>query len=573
MNQLLNNLKKIKINNLFKKTKKNIDFEKDLNENEKHIIGYLKQVLQYHNRNDIELRVAGGWVRDKLLNYKNNKLDLDFAINNTTGVEFVEMIQKYRTEKELKTVYSEYTIKMNPEKSKHLETVSITIDDFTIEFNALRSDFYDENSRIPQIQVGTLLSDSLRRDLTINALFYNINTLMVEDHSGYGLADLENGIIRTPLEPFNTLTEDPLRAFRILRFATKFNFKIEPLLYQHIKTINNNIIKKVSKERIYTEFFLMMSVREYSEQYFSYLLDTGIINSIFIVNDYIPSSATLEQSVEIWKDSLEFIKTSNNLFPNTKEIENLDFYITLIFYPLYKNCKLKKTEIISVLKEFKSPSKLIKQMERSFEVSELFSILILKYINQLKDSSNSNRDQKSLKEFLKEEEQENEIYELIFSIKKYPDWRLSLYLSLVDLKYRINNNKIIIDGLAVSNNSNNNIKLINLLEESLEINSNINDETNIAIKKLINNSNVNGWLNSVLDSFNELFESHCIPLSQVPFLMDGRELMDLFPSIKEKQAKDSRFLNQLIKTTYFYQLKNNIKTKQELINYLNKDFL
>jgi tRNA nucleotidyltransferase (CCA-adding enzyme) len=82
---------------------------------------------------------------------------------------------------------------------------------------------------------GTAEEDSLRRDLTINALFYNINTGEVEDFTNRGIQDLKSGIIRTPLDPEQTFKDDPLRVLRVFRFAARYNFECENEMVEAIK--------------------------------------------------------------------------------------------------------------------------------------------------------------------------------------------------------------------------------------------------------------------------------------------------------------------------------------------------
>lgn len=79
------------------------------------------------------------------------------------------------------------------------------------------------------------MEDALRRDITINALFYNIHTHQVEDFTGKGLSDLENGIVRTPLQPVQTFLDDPLRILRVIRFASRFNYKILDGIWEAFK--------------------------------------------------------------------------------------------------------------------------------------------------------------------------------------------------------------------------------------------------------------------------------------------------------------------------------------------------
>jgi tRNA nucleotidyltransferase (CCA-adding enzyme) len=102
---------------------------------------------------------------------------------------------------------SVWVIPANPDQSKHLETATLKVHGLPIDFVHLRNEQYSHDSRIPAIEVGTPLEDAERRDFTINALFYNLHTRQIEDLTGKGLKDLENGIIRTPLEPHTTFLD------------------------------------------------------------------------------------------------------------------------------------------------------------------------------------------------------------------------------------------------------------------------------------------------------------------------------------------------------------------------------
>ena len=82
----------------------------------------------------------------------------------------------------------------------------------------LRKEEYDDSSRIPSISIGTPLEDAYRRDLTINSLFYNVNTGTVEDFTMRGVSDLHDRLVRTPLPAIETFREDPLRLLRAVRF-------------------------------------------------------------------------------------------------------------------------------------------------------------------------------------------------------------------------------------------------------------------------------------------------------------------------------------------------------------------
>ncbi len=197
------------------------------------------------------LRVAGGWVRDKLLGRSNK--DIDIAIDNMSGAEFAQAANDFlRAQGE--DTKSVGVIKSNPEQSKHLETATTFMYGLPIDFVNLRTETYAD-SRIPEMKMGTPEEDALRRDLTINSLFYNINTGKIEDFTGKGIEDLKNGIIRTPLEPLQTFTDDPLRALRAIRFASRYGFKLDPALIEAAKSpeVKEALRNKISRERIAEE--------------------------------------------------------------------------------------------------------------------------------------------------------------------------------------------------------------------------------------------------------------------------------------------------------------------------------
>ena len=182
------------------------------------------------------LRFAGGWVRDKLLGKSSD--DIDVAIDNLSGYDFGLLLKHFVTLPRAvakegvnnggKSVLGALAkIEANPEKSKHLETATVKIFGLQIDLVNLRKETYVANSRNPtKLEFGTAEEDALRRDATINALFYNIHTLEVEDFTGRGLEDMERRIIKTPLPPLQTFKDDPLRVLRHIRFASRLGFSI-----------------------------------------------------------------------------------------------------------------------------------------------------------------------------------------------------------------------------------------------------------------------------------------------------------------------------------------------------------
>ena len=203
------------------------------------------------------LRAAGGWVRDKLLG--NESHDIDIALDNVPGDEFAKFL--YERESQYGGISSIGVVKENPDQSKHIRTATFRFFGFDIDMNNLRSETYAENSRIPEVTFAKHPSeDALRRDFTINALYYNLMTKEVEDFTGSGLADLEEGIIRTPLPAAKTFVDDPLRVLRAIRFATRFGFNLHGDIVDAFakEEVQSGLINKVSRERIGIEVTKMM---------------------------------------------------------------------------------------------------------------------------------------------------------------------------------------------------------------------------------------------------------------------------------------------------------------------------
>jgi len=222
-----------------------------LDKTEQEIINILKQVscdLQLNTT----LRVAGGWVRDKLLG-KESK-DLDIVLDNMSGEAFATKVLQWMSSKRMET-RGIGVIQANPEQSKHLETATTFIGELPIDFAGLRTESYGSDSRIPTTEIGTPTEDALRRDFTINALFYNINENKVEDFTGRGLDDLQKGVLHTPLDPDKTFLDDPLRILRGIRFACRFGFDFPELgIVKENPVLLDALQNKVSRERVGKEF-------------------------------------------------------------------------------------------------------------------------------------------------------------------------------------------------------------------------------------------------------------------------------------------------------------------------------
>lgn len=209
----------------------------------------------------IEIRIAGGWVRDKIL--KQDSHDIDVALNCMSGHAFATLVQSY-----LQTLQSDdanmvpssthkiAVISANPEQSKHLETATMKIHGMDIDFVNLRSEeMYQADSRIPTITqpFGTPTEDAFRRDFTINSLFYNIQTGKIEDWTGRGIQDLlYHPQLVTPLNAHITFLDDPLRLLRAIRFSVRYHLPLHPEIVEAARStpVHEALHLKVSRERV-----------------------------------------------------------------------------------------------------------------------------------------------------------------------------------------------------------------------------------------------------------------------------------------------------------------------------------
>jgi uncharacterized domain HDIG len=181
--------------------------------------------------------VIGGYVRDCFLNRPCK--DIDIVVEGS-GIALAELVAQ--------KVGSKLSV------FKNFGTAMLKYNGLEIEFVGARKESYRRESRKPIVEDGTLEEDQLRRDFTINALAFS---LQEEDYGNLidpfnGVKDLQAGLIRTPLDPDTTYSDDPLRMIRAIRFATQLNFTIVPESLESIKR-NKDRLKILSKERISEE--------------------------------------------------------------------------------------------------------------------------------------------------------------------------------------------------------------------------------------------------------------------------------------------------------------------------------
>ncbi|RZV65871.1 MAG: HD domain-containing protein [Flavobacteriaceae bacterium] len=202
--------------------------------------GFFKVISASAKELGVDSYVIGGFVRDHILNRGTHK-DVDIVAVGS-GIDLANHVAK--------------NLPGNPKVQifKTYGTAMLMHGDVELEFVGARKESYSKDSRNPVVENGTLEDDQNRRDFTINALALDLN----ESRFGKlldpfnGVEDLENKVIRTPLDPNITYTDDPLRMLRAIRFATQLGFTIEERSIKAI-TKNNDRIKIISKERIVTE--------------------------------------------------------------------------------------------------------------------------------------------------------------------------------------------------------------------------------------------------------------------------------------------------------------------------------
>lgn len=322
----------------------------ELTETEEKIFHRLLGTLRHFNL-QTQLRVAGGWVRDKLLG--KDCYDIDIALDNMLGSEFVDKVREY-----LLTVGEEAqgvaVIPCNPDQSKHLETARMRIFDIWIDFVNLRCEEYSENSRIPTKQkFGTAEEDAYRRDLTINSLFYNINLSIVEDFTKRGISDLKFGKIVTPLPAKATFMDDPLRVLRAIRFCARFEFTLDDELKEAAacEEVKAALAAKISRERIGVEIDLMIAGNQ-PVKAMSYICDLTLFWTVFTL----PSNTEPEISEVCNRLCIACLDATWNLIQHIKcftfngEQKRLSMYASL-FLPFrkftFKDKKSKKIPVVN----------------------------------------------------------------------------------------------------------------------------------------------------------------------------------------------------------------------------------
>ncbi len=215
--------------------------------------------------------VIGGYVRDCFLG--RDCKDIDIVVEGS-GIALAEQVGE--------------KIKSKVSVFKNFGTAMLRYKGLEIEFVGARKESYNRNSRKPIVEDGTLEEDQLRRDFTINAMAFS---LQKEDFGALvdpfnGIQDLNNGIIRTPLDPDTTYSDDPLRMIRAIRFATQLNFKIVEESIESMKRMRGRM-SILSKERISDELAKILKAPKPSIGFYL-LQQTGLLK------EFLPQISLME---------------------------------------------------------------------------------------------------------------------------------------------------------------------------------------------------------------------------------------------------------------------------------------
>lgn len=259
---------------------------------------------------DVDCYVIGGYVRDFLLK-RNFKKDIDIVAVGS-GIELAKEVANLLPNKPKVQVFKNYGTAM-------LRYENAPDDFIDVEFVGARKESYQWESRKPHVETGTLEDDQNRRDFTINALALSLNKNnfgeLVDPFNG--IEDLENKVIRTPLDPDITYSDDPLRMMRAIRFATQLGFDIEGKSLNAI-TRNKERISIISGERIVDELnkILMADVPSVG---FKLLYETGLLDII------LPELTALQGVEEVegqtHKDNFyHTLEVVDNIAPNTDDV-------------------------------------------------------------------------------------------------------------------------------------------------------------------------------------------------------------------------------------------------------------
>ena len=211
------------------------------------ILDYFRRISE-GTKWDGHLYAVGGCVRDEILGAPIH--DVDIAVDLPDGgVKFAMWLFRHKYLVEMPVLFRKFgTAKLRLRKfpEEEIEVVQTRAEKYT-----------DKTSRCPEVVNGTIEEDCFRRDFTVNTLYRSIKTGEILDMTGRGVHDIHEGVIRTPLDPYETFDDDPVRILRCLRFAARFGWKIDDATMEALKASVDRLAI-VSRERWSAEFRKML---------------------------------------------------------------------------------------------------------------------------------------------------------------------------------------------------------------------------------------------------------------------------------------------------------------------------
>lgn len=258
------------------------------------------EVANIADKEDFEVYVVGGFVRDYFLN--RPRTDFDFTVVGD-ALEFAQKVAKH--------------FKVKPVIFERFRTAMVPLKDGTqLEFVGTRKEEYLPNSRKPIVSVGTLYDDIARRDFTINTLAASLqkNELGKIIDFFNGIEDLNKKIIRTPLDPEITFSDDPLRMMRAARFASQLNYQIHPDTFLAMKKMSERL-KIISQERITNEFFKILESNQPS-------IGINILSEAGLLAQFFPEFEQLK-GVDIRSENDKIYAHKDVFYHTLKVVDNI----------------------------------------------------------------------------------------------------------------------------------------------------------------------------------------------------------------------------------------------------------
>lgn len=276
-----------------------------INLNQNKNLKLFKTISEVAAENNQSVYIVGGYVRDLLMK-REASTDIDF-VTEQSGIELAQNVGMKIDPKMKVSVFKTYG------------TAMIRYKDLELEFVGARKESYTEDSRKPEVEGGTIEDDQKRRDFTINAMAISLN----KDNFGElidpfdGIDDLQKQILRTPLEPAQTYSDDPLRMMRAVRFASTLNFTIEENSLDAIRHEAGRI-KIVSMERIMVEFNKIMLSKKPSVG-LKLMEETGLMK--LVIPELIDLKGVEEVEGQTHKDNFyHTLEVVDNISENTDNL-------------------------------------------------------------------------------------------------------------------------------------------------------------------------------------------------------------------------------------------------------------